>query len=179
MPAAVNAGITISQQNGVWVNSTNAAQRLVGTIRATSATTTSDSNANRLIYNANNRVVRGSVQGDSGNWSTNTTAWQVLDSGNAAWKHGVVVGLEEDFFDASAAIWVNINSNNASIAIFVDNTYTAPSIEEDSAGSLVVRTTQLLLPGYHAITVQSSQTNTNSVTWDGGSFAIFQTLFRS
>jgi hypothetical protein len=74
----------LALQDGVWVKSGAATRRWLGTFRTTATTTTEDSLANRLLYNAQNQVVRLARREDS------TAAHAQVTGSWREWKGGTL-----------------------------------------------------------------------------------------
>src|SRR5256885_14303647 len=97
--------------DGVWTKSGDKTRRYVGTFMPTGPTTTEDSNVSRLLYSANNRVVRSSITQDTATWDYANAAWAAMDSGsvNTNWRHFYVLGLDEDVMEAEATAYQTTN----------------------------------------------------------------------
>lgn len=74
----------ITQQNGVWVKTSDKTRRLVGTIRTTSTTQTEDSAAKRFVGNVSNREPR-TLHYETGSSDHNytTIAWRAWNNDSA------------------------------------------------------------------------------------------------
>lgn len=83
---------SIAMQNGVYCKSTDLSRRYLGTIRTTSTNTTADSNAQRLVWNMNNRVLRKVFKETAaGPWTYSSATWRALN--NTQSKIDIVSGL--------------------------------------------------------------------------------------
>lgn len=93
------------RQDGVWCKTGALTRRYVGTIYGSAANVCEDSNAKRYVWNADNRVVRGSRQKDStSSWTYASTTRRQANNGDADWRHDFVVGLDEDHMRVVAAV---------------------------------------------------------------------------
>jgi len=96
----------IVRQDGVWCKSGTLTRRLVGTIRATGTTTTEDSLAKRLVWNANNLVRRPLAKTDAtSSWTYGTAAWRAMNNSSSN-RVEVVVGL----LGPTVEIWANVTA---------------------------------------------------------------------
>lgn len=112
----------LARQDGVWVKSGSPTRRYLGTIRTTGTTTTEDSNAKRFVWNADNRLLRGSSQVPATDFSqTSNAAWASLNGGSAEWIHALVVGLAEDDLHARARLATDYLAGLA-VSLGVDGT---------------------------------------------------------
>jgi hypothetical protein len=86
----------ITQQDGVWVKSSDHSRRYVGTIRASATNQTEDSAQNRLVWNTDNRVMRNVLRKDStSGWTYSGTTWRRANNSTSNVITSVV-GLAED-----------------------------------------------------------------------------------
>lgn len=124
----------LALQDGVWVKSGAATRRYLGTIRTTGTTTTEDSNAKRFVFNADNRLLRGSSQRDGSAQFfsfTSLSAWALLNAGgDGGWKHEFVVGLDEDDVFAETCVHFSYDTTGTYLQLGLDSV-TAPSASAD------------------------------------------------
>lgn len=87
----------LALQDGVYVKSGATDHRLVGTIRASGANVTADSEANRYVWNAYNRVPRSmrAALETTNSWTYTTATFRQANA-NTANQLNYVVGLAED-----------------------------------------------------------------------------------
>lgn len=84
--------VSIVTQDGVYCRSTDLSRRYLGTIRSTGINTTSDTNAQRLVWNMNNRVLRKVFKETAtGPWTYSSAVWRALN--NTQSKIDIVSGL--------------------------------------------------------------------------------------
>lgn len=104
------AGTTeLTTQDGVYVNAVSIASgpgakagRYLGTIRTTATTTTEDSAAKRLVWNAQTRARRAvRVVETTNSWTVD--AWRYVNNSSAN-RIEVVVGLADDVIDLTAIL---------------------------------------------------------------------------
>lgn len=125
----------ISQLNGVWTNSGSVTTlingvtlaagkgRVVGTIRATGATTTEDSALNRFVFSQSNRVQRQLFSQDLTNsWTYSSAAWRAQNNSNSN-RVNVLAGNSD--------VWMNL-AGVASAQIMNSSSYPACGICEDA-----------------------------------------------
>lgn len=114
----------ISLQNGIYVKTGATSHRFLGTIRATSATTTEDSKSKRFVWNyMNRRPTFLQVIDSTNSWSYANTAWQAANA-TAGNKVEYVVGLNEDVVTAKVLGIATASSgalNYASVGVGVDS----------------------------------------------------------
>lgn len=124
----------LARQDGVLVKSGAATRRYLGTIRTTGTTTTEDSNAKRFVFNADNRLLRGSSQRDGSAQFfsfTSLNAWALLNAGgDGGWKHEFVVGLDEDDVFVETSIHFSYDTTGTYLQLGLDSV-TAPSASAD------------------------------------------------
>jgi hypothetical protein len=132
----------IVRQDGVYVKSVDYTRRYVGTIRAVSATATSDSQSRRFVWNYYNRVDRSlKVTESTDSWTYNTVAFRPSNnniynsfeyvvgdttqltvhaqsiggcSGGAAYA-GTGIGIDSTSVNSADAFGQNVNTLNAVI----------------------------------------------------------------
>lgn len=148
--------------DGVLCKTGDTTRRYVGTFRATSATTTEDSEAKRFVYNANNKVPRsmlGTLGYSDGNTVNTFTflsfnAYAPLNGGTGN-KCEWVNGLTETVFLAGSILYDTGASSYLITGIGVDTTTGAAFIvsqNEISGGSAYARSASKSVqfaPGYH------------------------------
>lgn len=93
--------VALTIQNGVYCRSNDLSRRYLGTIRTVSTTATSDTEAQRLVWNINNKVSRKVYKvTDIGPWTYSSNTYRPLN--NVIYKIDVVCGLSS---------LINLNSN--------------------------------------------------------------------
>ena len=127
--------VALVEVDGVLCKTGNTTRRYVGTFRATSATTTEDSEAKRFVYNANNKVPRamlgtlGYVDDNAvGTFTFNSqNLWAALNGGTGnkcEWVNGLTetVNLSGSFQYAAGAgsfVMVGIGIDTTTSAAFI------------------------------------------------------------
>ncbi len=96
--------VTRTRTNGVLLKTGSLTKRYVGTIRTTSTTTTEDSFANRLVWNANNRVPRPLQKTEDDDSWTYATATIRQANGDATNQVSFVVGDSEDLAQLTLSV---------------------------------------------------------------------------
>src|SRR5215471_4547097 len=106
----------LSVQDGVYVKSGDATRRYLGTIRASTSTTTEDSKQNRSVWNCYNRIKRPMFVVDPAiNWTYSTlSTWRIANN-NANNYIQFVAGLTED--PIMCDVICNIVGNNDSACV--------------------------------------------------------------
>lgn len=99
----------LALQDGVWVKSGTTTRRLLGTIRASGANTTEDSDLKRFVWNLYNRVLRRLRVVDATNtWAWSTATYQQANA-SAANQVALVIGIAEDVLDLSLHVTTHSN----------------------------------------------------------------------
>lgn len=107
----------IAVRSGVRVKSSDHTRRLVGTIRATGAATTADTEARRFVWNQNHRVPRRLLGASStASWTYGTDAWRQMNNGDSAFKREWVCG-ESDTVEIWAVQQVQGSGTRVGISI--------------------------------------------------------------
>ncbi len=115
----------LARQDGVLVKGGDPTRRYLGTIRTSAAGVSEDSVLRRFVWNVQNRVVRhGRTSDPTATWGYNQQAPVPMDGGNANWRHELVIGLDDDIVDATAAVMVTGQNgvSRANIGIGLDAT---------------------------------------------------------
>ncbi len=101
--------------NGVWLKTGALTRRYLGTIRASGTNTTEDSDSKRYVFNINNQVPFIDFRADGTDSWTNAGngTLSAMNSGNAAWKHEFVVGLNERPIEAYSNVACGIDGTQA------------------------------------------------------------------
>jgi hypothetical protein len=111
-------------QDGVWSKTGALTRRYLGTIRATAATTTEDSDSKRFVWNMDNRVDRFLKAFDTtDSWNYTTAAWRAANGSTTPGTARVdfVRGLAEDLVNAWNMSEINNVGTRAAVGIRVDN----------------------------------------------------------
>lgn len=105
----------LAQQDGVYVNSLDATQLYLGSVRTNAATEYQDDNAGRWVWNYYNRVWRSSrTQEPLGtSWSQAAAGWTTANGGGANWIHSILVGIVEDKVDCAARCYTSFDNDGA------------------------------------------------------------------
>lgn len=111
-----------ARQDGVLVKSGDPTRRYLGTIRATGATTTTDRESKRFIWNFYNRVVRDLRVLASASWIYSTSAWRQANASSA--NQVEFVQGEENVVDARvlALCTGSMTNTNMAMGIGIDST---------------------------------------------------------
>jgi hypothetical protein len=150
--------IALATQDGVYVNSSDAKQKYMGTIRTTGTTgQCEDSFTSRYVWNMYNRFQRGG-------WTTNTASgWTYTGAAWREWGGGGVNQLRFKFvLGMPQTVFVQINANSVGagyVGYGIDISsggYTSVYVVSGSyvyyGPSLGSTNTNLLASGYHFIT---------------------------
>ncbi len=114
--SARNTAVVRDSGSGVWIKSGAPTRRYLGTIRtvSSSGTKVTDTNAQRFIWNVQNRARRSSLQQDStSSWTSSSSTWVAANSGDLDWKHEFVRGLDDEAMEGHARV-VIVNGSGAS-----------------------------------------------------------------
>lgn len=113
----------LTTQNGVQVKSGATTRRYLGTIRASASNQTEDSDSKRYVWNYYNQVPFCDFRADGTDSWTNAGngTLSAMNSGNAAWKHELVNGLNERPYEAMASV---ASGSDGDLAIALDSTTT-------------------------------------------------------
>lgn len=104
----------LARQDGVWTKSGAATRRYLGTIRASAANVTEDSEAKRFVWNVDNRVGRALRKATVANHTYGTAAYRQFNADTTA-QVEYVCGLAED---AQTISWGGLVQAGASGANF-------------------------------------------------------------
>jgi len=145
----------LARQDGVLVKSGDATRRYLGTFRTTGTTgQTEDSQANRYVWNAQNRVLRISFR-QAGGYTRNSTTVQQAANGSANVRTDLVVGLDHNvettvdaliqpFATDQAFVGISLNAVaiQSAVATWPQSVYNMGSIHFNA----------LVVPGYNFLT---------------------------
>lgn len=114
--ATARTGFSLVRQDGVWVKSGATTRRYLGTVYSNASSQFTDAERARFVWNVQNRV-------DYMDWGHDTSSWteagngtfSAINSGDAAWKHEFVIGLDDTPKEASA----HLTFDDAGIGTFV------------------------------------------------------------
>jgi len=110
------------RQDGVWSKTGALTRRYVGTVYSNSSSQFTDAEQSRLVWNMDNRVVfRDWGHDGTDSWTDSGTSFSAMNSGNAAWKHEFVIGLDEVPMQGMASLTC-ADANNGTFAIALDGT---------------------------------------------------------
>lgn len=165
--------VALARQDGVRVKSGDPTRRYVGTIVATSATTTEDSAANRYVWNADNRAARPLRWSGTSSWTYNAAAWR--QAGGLSSALVKFVCGEPTRLRLSNEIWVEsvTSGDNAFIGIGIDST-SAPAggsgghVQIQTAGRRHFISCQIastLSPGQHYAAALEYGVASGTETW--------------
>jgi hypothetical protein len=178
----------LSRQDGIWVKSTDATRRYVGTMRTISTTAAIDdgggiitqTGGKRYVYNAANRLPRWlQVYDFTSSWNYSTATWRQAN-GAATNQVAFVDGLGESDLDVELTAHLDTSSSSAggSIAIGLDQTTdgflsgsTVPNpFPTLSSGIFAVDAAMKRnggAPGYHYLAWLETGNGTATVSWYG------------
>jgi len=160
----------ISFQNGVYVKTTDLSRRYLGTFRATAATTTEDSAANRYLWNNHNRILRhGFVTAFSLNfaWSGASREW---NGGASVTRLNFINGLNESpvLITGVLAVGTGAAGSTAQAGFGLDSTtsFFGTAYTDSQISGYVVRTISThgytSSIGYHYVTpIQNASSTAN------------------
>lgn len=165
------------RQDGVWVRSGAATRRYLGTIYTTGATTTEDSEANRFVSNAYNRVSKQQQRVDTtASWTYTLSAWRQAN-GSAANQYRFVTGLAEEMAEAAVTVYaINTGGNSVNVGVGVNST-TVNSAQirrgianSSSGGNPTAHWRGVPAIGLTTIAWLEASTAAGTTTWRGGDF---------
>lgn len=172
----------ITRQNGAWVKSGATTRRYLGTLRASGTNTTEDSDSKRFVWNYYNQVPFVDFRAD------NTDSWtnagngtlSAMNSGNAAWKHEFVVGLNEKPYEAMGSV---ASGSDGDIAIALDSANTLDRARATIVNNRVVDVITMTsfwsgFPGigYHYFQAMQTTRQASSVTFYGDNGAVLTSI---
>lgn len=168
----------ISQQDGVYVLTSDTTRRYVGTIRTTSTTTTEDSEVKRFVFNVNNRVHRSlaSPNETTDNWTYTLATFRQANASTANqvdYVSGLPASVRVSVHSVAqstntagitAAVGIGIDSTSANSAqVFGNNANNGGSakgaMSADYAGTVAL--------GYHFLTWLEISIAGGTTTWFG------------
>jgi hypothetical protein len=127
----------ITRQDGVLVKSGDATRRFIGTIRTISTTTTTDTVAQRFVWNLNNRIPRYLyVQDTTASWTYNSATWRQIRATTSN-KVEAVFGDPDHVSGSSFLMWNG--ASGTGIAMYT-------SIGIDSTTVPLATVTSMLMP---------------------------------
>lgn len=97
----------IARLLGRWTLAADPRALYLGTVYGSGAGTVDDAHGSRFVWNACNRVRRGSATKETtDSWATSGTnsTWAAVNGGAAVWKHSYVLGLDECLLEAIATV---------------------------------------------------------------------------
>ncbi len=109
----------LAVQNGVYVKDGATTRRYLGTIRITATEgQCEDSKFNRFVFNANNRVRRLGLTGNTTtSWTYATAAWRESNNGTTQTRCKVVFGLIDDAL-VTMGTYFRMNATDAGIILY-------------------------------------------------------------
>lgn len=134
---ATNRATALATQDGVFVKTGATSRRYVGTVRMTNTTgVTADESQNRLVWNYYNRIDRNFIAGlSTDSWTYGTDAWRVINNNSAAGA-SLVIGVNEEIFDATYYAVVSGGGDDAAVGIGKDSfTANSANIFQTHSGS--------------------------------------------
>jgi hypothetical protein len=162
----------LALQDGVYVKSGATTRRWLGTIRASAANVTEDSQAKRFVWNAYHRVARSmAVSEATSSWNYTTNTYRQAN-GAAANQLDYVVGLNEDLVTAFVRVGVQNNSGvNIAVGVGVDSTtvnsaqsYSGQNATSNAASAAATYQGQPGI-GRHFLAWIESSAATGTTTW--------------
>jgi len=112
----------ISLLNGVYVKTSNTTRRYLGSIRSNASTQFTDSLANRLVWNFNNKVLRGMygfIYSLSHSYNGNTREY---NGGVSVTRLYFITGINGETFIANATAPVTSSGTSCNVLFGVDST---------------------------------------------------------
>ncbi len=165
----------LTRQNGLWVKAGDATRRYVGSFYTTGTGITEDSQANRYVWNYDNRVQKILLRTESAaSWAYTTNVLRPANN-NSANVVNFIIGVSEDLVDAECrAAWSNTTVGaEIQINMGLDST-TGPSATYRGLG-----TTLLANYKHYAITKYSGTPSAgkHSLSWLEASVAMGTTTW--
>jgi len=150
------------RQNGILCKSTDLTRRWLGTFYTSTTTTTEDSEANRLLFNADNRVHRYCGRRDTSNHSYYGNSWQPWLNSQENWQLQFING--DIYAYAINVIMAGNNIQNANNALIIDSTswnyFNASAFTNTSVSTATIAMN--VSCGYHFIVpVEYNNSNTS------------------
>jgi hypothetical protein len=163
----------LAYQDGVRVLASDHTKRLMGTIRATAATTTEDSLLKRFVRNEQHQVLRLGRVYPSGTWTYTTQTWRpqnndanlsvgcLVDADNTITVQSTTVSNNDGGHPRKIGIAVDstsaLHANSSEVQIQVGNPNVTPAFARFSLGE-----------GYHVIRTLEWNLAAGTTTWYGG-----------
>ncbi len=167
-------------QDGVYVRGSDDTRRYVGTVRTIDVGGTvkfTDAAQQRFVWNYYNRVDYADSSQDSTNsWTdAGNSTFSAINGGNAAWKHELVVGVNERVYEAEIRLYA---ANDYIVAVGLDSTsvvHANSTMLYSSGGTIATATTCPVMPGigYHYLQGLESSTGAGSVSAFGDAGVAF------
>jgi hypothetical protein len=179
-----NRATALTLQNGVYVKSGATTRRYMGTIYASGANTTEDSNAKRYVWNNYNRIIREFLNTFTADRSTASTTYVEL---NSEIRCQFVIGVAEDavVFGVNGSCGSAVSANQIyKTAIGFDGTtqeagfqncYTVPA--NINSGAAVSSAPKVGLLGFHYATVLGATSAGNSTAWHSADATTTQKVY--
>lgn len=164
------------RQDGVWCKTGALTRRYVGTFMPTATTTTEDSEANRYLFNADNRVPRSLAKYETGTTWTYTTNTLRPFNNSTANRVNFVTGLDEEVIRAQVTATVECSVDDVATRadVGVDSTSTGSATLKiinnvPAAYRHVVAATYHGRPGVgqHYLQFLEASEATGTTTWYG------------
>lgn len=144
---ATTRATAIASQDGVWVKSGAATRRYVGSFYCNATNKTDDTLTNRLVWNAQNRVLRPLlIKETTDSWTYGSASFQQVNASSAN-QFNIMVGMETDGIKVDAfhgATATSATKSQVRTGFGLDSTSTLSSI---STGSNLGDTTYLQARG--------------------------------
>lgn len=147
---------SIARQNGVQIKNGDPTRRFLGTIRSSGSNVCEDSNANRYVWNAENKVVRTSRTQDSTASWTPSNSVAAMNFGSASWIHNFVIGDYEQVYCLTVVAGGDASGDAAACGVALD---TAASVHGDAyadqqilsavSSTLAGELDTIVAPGFH------------------------------
>lgn len=158
----ISRSIELSMQDGVYVLSNNLSRRYLGTMRAISTSSTSNTSTQRLLWNMYNRVSSVLTRVSAGGpWTYNGTSWRLLNG--SSYSVELVQGLSTNSISLSAGVLFTAAQTSPTVlysfAIAKDSTSTPfmgtriSNINDATNEQLLVTLTDNPGIGYHYYTL--------------------------
>lgn len=168
----------LTRQDGIYVKGDDVTRRYLGTIRIGGTSGYSewtgaggDQNGRRFVWNMDNRVDVPTVTVDLTNntWTNTSTSSVKMNSGNAAWRHEFVNGLDLDGVVARITVEVNQNGQTANGRILLDDATSNRSVQAQTQNSgwemLDTFCATMLGKGYHSLQAYHWNNSSGTTTW--------------
>ena len=170
----------LALQDGKLVKNGSATRRYVGSWKPSALGASSDSLADRLLWNYYNRVSRFMSYVRSGSWSNSSPVWRQA-AGSSSSKLNFMIGVSEDHVEASivaSARSTAVASEWQTVAIGLDSTTPSALCTNSLSDSSPVANNTITLSaqwagqvaaGYHGLYWLESAAGVGTTTWQGSS----------